>query len=136
MKAKMIMYLALLINLMLGNLLIPMARGQHETLAGKIFVHSLSSIVAIILLLFLFKIISSTANKYKLFILPLIFSYLVVFFSIYLVFVVFGLNFGEFKSITYGVPIALISSFVFWPLWLPMGMVNLGFAYWYSRLQA
>jgi hypothetical protein len=136
MKSKIVISIALLVNLILGNIMIPLGRGRYETWSGKLLVHVFSSVIAAMLLLLLFRITFATTKKYKRIILPFIFSYLVPLLSVYTVLVIVGLKIDTFKSIIIGIPIALVSSFALWPLWLPLGIMNLGFVYWYSRLQS
>jgi hypothetical protein len=119
-------------NLILGNLLLPLGRGKYETLGGKIYVHLISSVVASVLLILLFRIISSTTKKYKLILFPIILSYFVPLISVYLMFFLFGLTSGNPKGILIGIPLAIISSIVSWFLWVPFGLMNSGFVYWYS----
>ena len=134
MKPNIVIAIALLVNLIFGNIMIPLGRGRYETWSGKLFVHVFSSAIAVILLLLLFRITGSTTKKYKRIILPFIFSYLVPLLSVYTVFVIVGFKIDTFKSIIIGIPIALVSSFALWPLWLPLGIMNMGFVYWYSKL--
>lgn len=119
-------------NLILGNLLLPLGRGKYETLGGKIYVHLISSFVASVLLILLFRIISSTTKKYKLILFPIIFSYFVPLISVYLMFFLFGLTSANPKGILVGIPLAIISSIVSWFLWVPFGIMNSGFVYWYA----
>lgn len=132
MKPKFIILITLITNLILGNLLIPLGRGKYETLDGKIYVHLISSAVASMLLLLLFRIISSSTKKYKLIFFPIIFSYFVPLISVYLMFFLFGLISGNLKGILVGIPFAIILSILSWFLWIPFGVMNIGFVYWYS----
>ena len=110
--------------------------GKYTSLGEKLYVHLLTSIVASVLLFLLFRKISSCTKKYTLIILPIIFSYLVPLISFYLMFSLGGLIEGrEAKDVLKGffmsIPLALIVTMVSWFFWLPFGIMNAGFAYWY-----
>ena len=136
MKPKLIILTTFVSNLILGNLLLFLMHGKYASLGEKLYVHLLTSIVASVLLFLLFRKISPSTKKYTLIILPIIFSYLVPLISFYLMFSLGGLIEGKnakdvLKGFFVGIPLALIVSMVSWFFWLPFGIMNAGFAYWY-----
>ncbi len=133
MKSKQIIYLTLVVNLILGNLLLPLGKGKHETLGGMISVHLLTSLIAIVLLLYLFKKINPTTGKLKLLFLPIVISGLVPLLSVYFLFGGIGLFSGELKALVAAIPFALISVFVSWSIWVPFGLLNSLLYYLYFK---
>lgn len=136
MKPKLIILTTLVSNLLLGNLLLFLMHGKYASLGEKLYVHGLTSIVALVLLFLLFKKISPSTKKYTLIILPIIFSCLVPLISVYVMFSLFGLIDGSdardvLKGFFVAIPLAIISSMVSWFFWLPFGIMNTGFAHWY-----
>jgi hypothetical protein len=135
MKPKLIIAITLLTNLSLGNFLLPLGKGKYETVAGFVTVHLVISVIAIILILYLFSLIKTSTKKIYVLSGPIIMSYLVPLISVYVLFGIGGFIISpvELKVLIVGIPIAFISSIVSWPLWLPLGLLNSGFYYMYSK---
>ena len=133
MKSRQIIYVTLIVNLVLGNFLLPLGRGKYETLSGMISAHLLTSLVAIGLLLYLFKKIKQTSAKLKVIIFPIIISGLVPLLTIYLLFGGMGLISGDIKALVAAIPLAVIAALVSWWLWVPLGLLNSVFYFSYFK---
>jgi hypothetical protein len=75
MKPKLIIAITLLTNLSLGNFLLPLGKGKYETVAGFVTVHLVISVIAIMLILYLFSLIKTSTKKIYVLSGPIIMSY-------------------------------------------------------------
>lgn len=135
MKTKIIVITTFALNLLVGNLIVAGFHGKYETIAGKISIHSIATLIAISILVLLFKRFKTKTSTTKIILFSTVGSFLVPVISIFTLFAGYGLFSLRFGSVLTGLYMAVIAGIVGWQFWLPFGLVNSIFFTLYSRQQ-
>jgi hypothetical protein len=136
MKSRIIIIATFALNLLVGNLIVAGFHGKYETILGKIAIHSIATLIAISVLVLLFKRFAVKTRMPKIILFSMVGSFLVPVLSIFTLFAGYGTFDLRFDSIPKGLYMAFIVGIVGWPFWLPFGIVNSVFFTLYSRQQA
>ena len=133
MKAKSIIIILILLNLIIGNLILYGSHGKYETISGKLSIHSVFSIVAVLILVLSARFCSAKRNIFVVILLSVVSAFCIPTFSFYILFAGYGIVDLGFAVLLKGMPVSLLMGTVTWVFWLPLGMLNSIFYIAYSN---
>jgi hypothetical protein len=123
MNAKVIMWLTIAINLIVGNAILYLLL-KNSSLLGRVSFHTVASVVAFLMLMILFRKVTRNTKKPIMIALSLFGALLVPTLTTFIITAWTGISDSTPDAVVKAGFLAVVSGFSFWHLWVPFGIVN------------
>lgn len=133
MQSNTIIKLTYIVNLILVNIVIYIAFKNYHPIGRAIIFHIVSSLITIGALSMIFKKTNRNINIYKSTCKILLFSFIVPFLSMYLVFSGYAIINGKYKMILSAIVVSIHLCSVNWYIWIIFCFVNIIFVLYHSN---